>query len=287
MAQSEIRFQDGAARKAGDSDGEVQEASAAKRKTRGEQNVTQPWSARRIAIGLALWGVGAVLLVALSFAAHVYADFPGDVGLAVWIQQLHQPLLVHVVNFASDANWPYPAGIIAISVMVLLLALRQVRAALCAALAGFGADLLNVTLNGLVARPRPNNVQIHAVAHLGLHSFPSGHVTHVIAFYGFLLYFTIDFGRAHPAWRRWLLPIQIICGYFILFIGPSRVLEGEHWPSDDLAGYLLGGLVLVAGIALYHALGIAWQRFRARPTSPDSQALPLLSEREHPGASQS
>ena len=286
MTQFEIRFQDGAPQSAGDVDKGKHEPPAAEKKTKSQQNVTRPWSARWIVIGSALWGVGAVLLVALSFAAHFYADFPGDVGLAVWIQQLHQPILVHMVNFASDANWPYPAGIIAISVIVLLLLLRQVRAALCAALAGFGADLLNVTLNGLVARPRPNNVQIHAVAHLGLHSFPSGHVTHVIAFYGFLLYFTMDFGRAHPSWKRWLLPVQIICGYFIVFIGPSRVLEGEHWPSDDLGGYLLGGLVLVAGIALYHALGIAWQRFRTRQMPPGSQALPLLSERESPGARQ-
>jgi len=222
------------------------------------------WSGRRVALGSALWMVGAVLLVALCFAAHSYAEFPGDVGLAFWIQQLHQPVLVHIVNFASDANWPYPAGAIAIGVIVVLLLFRRVGGALCAALAGFGADLLNVTLNGWVARPRPNNVQIHAVAHLGLHSYPSGHVTHVIAFYGFLLYLSFVTGREHPTWRLWLLPVQVICGYFIIFIGPSRVLEGEHWPSDVLGGYLLGGLVLTAAIALYHGLGFAWQAYRAR-----------------------
>lgn len=279
MAQSEMRFQD-AAEPSGNADKGAREPAFAEEKTKDRQTITRHWSARQIAIGSMLWGVGAVLLAALSFAAHSYADFPGDVGLAVWIQKLHQPILVHVVNFASDANWPYPAGIIALCVIALLLLLRQVRAALCATLAGFGADLLNVTLNGLVARPRPNDVQIHAVAHLGLHSFPSGHVTHVIAFYGFLLYFTISFGRAHPAWKRWLLPIQVICGYFLLFIGPSRVLEGEHWPSDVLGGDLLGGLVLVAGIALYHALGVVWQRFRARQGQPGSVPSPMLPEQE-------
>lgn len=279
MAHSNMRFQD-AAEPSGNAGNGAQEPAFVEEKTQARQPITRHWSARQIAIGSALWGVGAVLLAALSFAAHFNADFPGDVGLAVWIQKLHQPILVHVVNFASDANWPYPAGIIALCVIALLLLLRQVRAALCAALAGFGADLLNVTLNGLVARPRPNNVQIHAVAHLGLHSFPSGHVTHVIAFYGFLLYFTISFGRAHPAWKRWLLPIQITCGYFLLFIGPSRVLEGEHWPSDVLGGYLLGGLVLVAGIVLYHVLGVVWQGFRGRRGKTGSKSSFLQSEQE-------
>jgi hypothetical protein len=34
--------------------------------------------------------------------------------------------LLHMVNFASDVNWPYPAEILAISVIVLLL--RQIHA---------------------------------------------------------------------------------------------------------------------------------------------------------------
>jgi PAP2 superfamily len=150
---------------------------------------------------------------------------------------------------------------------------------------------LNVTLNRIVARPRPNNVQIHTVAHLGLHSFPSGHVTHVIAFYGFLLYLChtawtrlgntayiegrqasrhgLDRAQAHPAWRATLVVVQVICAYFIVFIGPSRVLEGEHWPSDVVASYLLGALVLAAVIALYHTLGVWWaERSQAHTVRP-------------------
>jgi|SRR5579859_5737768 len=222
------------------------------------------WSSQRIALGSGLWIAGVLLLVALSFAAHQNAELPGDVGLAVWIQQLHQPLLEQAINFASDANWPYPAAGIAFGVIAVLLVFRRVRAALCCAFAGFGADLLNVTLNNWVARPRPNNVRIHVVAHLGLHSFPSGHVTHVIAFYGFLFYLSLHTGRDHPTLRPWLLIVQIISGYFIIFIGFSRVLEGEHWPSDVLGGYLLGGLMLTAAIALYYALGLAGQKWRLR-----------------------
>jgi membrane-associated phospholipid phosphatase len=220
------------------------------------------WTPRRIGIVAALWLIGAVVLAGLSVQAHRYSEFPGDVGVAQAIQQIRLPLLVQIINFASDANWPQPAGIIAIATIAFLALFRHFRAALGAAVAGFGADGANVLLNGWVARPRPNNISIHSVAHLGLHSFPSGHVTHVTAFYGFLLYLSIGALRRYPQWRLALRAVQVVCLYFLVFIGPSRVLEGEHWPSDVLASYLLGGLVLVIAIAVYHVSGVLVSRVR-------------------------
>lgn len=220
------------------------------------------WKRQHVLIVAAFWLVGAMLLALLSINAHRYPEFPLDEPIASFIQGLHQPVLKAFVNFASDANWPRPAGIIAIAVIVVLALLRHFRAAICAAISGFGADFVNVTLNGIVARPRPNNVHIQVVAHLGLHSFPSGHVTHVTAFYGFLLYFCIRQMRLHPAWRPWLWIPVVICAYFIIFIGPSRVLQGEHWPSDVLGSYLIGVLVLTIAIALYHLMALAWLRYR-------------------------
>lgn len=243
------------------------------------------WSPQRIAIVTALWVLGAALLVMLSVFAHQYHEFPGDLGIEEWVQQLHQPVLVHIVNFASDANWPTPAGITAIVVILALAVTRHFRAAIGAAVTGFGADFANVTLNGIVQRPRPNDMHIHAVAHLGLYSYPSGHVTHVIAFYGFLLYLSIGALRRYPRWRPALYALQAICLYFIIFIGPSRVLEGEHWPSDVVASYLLGALMLVVGIAVYHLLGLAWLRIQQRRAArggPDAPGSPDTLRRASP-----
>lgn len=241
------------------------EHTASRRRARRDTIKEPPehWSRQQIAIGAVLWAVGLVVLAILSFFAHRYAEFPYDLPVAEWVQQLKQPLVDRIINFASDANWPTPAGIIAIAVILALLALRRVRAAICAVIAGFGADLVNVVLNGIVARPRPNNVHIHAVAHLGLHSYPSGHVTHVVAFYGFIFYLCLEAARQHPRWTPLWRTIQVVCVYFILFIGPSRVLEGEHWPSDVLASYLLGALMLTLAIALYHLLSLVWERYRS------------------------
>jgi membrane-associated phospholipid phosphatase len=216
------------------------------------------WDARHVGVVTALWVAGAIALALLSVAAHTHDEFPGDLGLTLLLQHLNGTPLAPIITFASDANWPTPAGITAVAVILALAALRQFRAAIATAISGFGADLANVTLNGLVARPRPHNAHIQVVAQLGLHSFPSGHVTHVIALYGFLFYVSHRVALAHPAWHPWLRAVQAICLYFMIAIGPARVLLGEHWPSDVLASYILGALVLAIGIAVYHLLALAW-----------------------------
>ena len=231
-------------------------------KAAGARPAAPTWTRRDITLVAILWVIVAAALALLSFAAHSDAEFPGDEGLTVLIQKIQFPPLVHFINFASDANWPAPAGYTALAIILVLLVARQLSAAIAAVVASFGADLANVLLNSVVARPRPNDVHIHVIANLGLHSFPSGHVTHVITFYGFLLYLTIHFERAHPRWAPLLWVVRIICLYFMIFIGPSRVLEGEHWPSDVLGSYLLASLMLVIAIALYHLLLAGFARLR-------------------------
>ena len=141
------------------------------------------WARRDLTLIAVLWGIVALALALLSLAAHSHAEFPGDEGLTVLIQKIQFPPLVHFITFASDANWPAPAGYTALAIIIGLLVARQLSAAIAAVVASFGADLANVLLNSVVARPRPHNVHIHVVANLGLHSFPSGHVTHVVTFY--------------------------------------------------------------------------------------------------------
>lgn len=237
------------------------------------QTVAQHWTRRDTTIIAGLWVLVAVALALLSYAAHFNAEFPGDEGLTVLIQKIQFPPLVAFINFSSDANWPAPAAYTALAIILVLLVARQLSAAIATVVASFGADLVNVTVNSLVARPRPHNVHIHVVANLGLHSFPSGHVTHVVTFYGFLLYLTFRFERDHPAWKPLIWVVRVICAYFLIFIGPSRVLEGEHWPSDVLGSYLLASLMLVIAIALYHLLLMGFERFREWRDQREGQVI--------------
>jgi len=77
-------------------------------------------------------------------------------------------------------------------------------------------------------------------------SFPSGHATISIAFYGFLTY--ILFRR----FKKWKYKINAL--FFgivvILAIGLSRLYLGVHFFSDVWSGYLLGALWLLIGITI-------------------------------------
>jgi membrane-associated phospholipid phosphatase len=66
-------------------------------------------------------------------------------------------------------------------------------------------------------------------------SFPSGHSTQSIAFYGMLAIVLI---MCAPAIRRWIFAIG--AALVILVVGASRLYLGVHWLTDVLGGYALG-----------------------------------------------
>ena len=75
-------------------------------------------------------------------------------------------------------------------------------------------------------------------------SFPSGHTTIAMAFYGFLAYMLIKNAR------QWKRKINIFFASFILIIliGFSRLYLGVHYVSDVWGGYLAGAIWLIIAI---------------------------------------
>ncbi len=69
------------------------------------------------------------------------------------------------------------------------------------------------------------------------YSFPSGHTYIATLVFGFL---TIVFGNLHT----FGLIIATLLVLLIFMVGVSRVYLGAHFPSDVIAGWLLGGMIL-------------------------------------------
>lgn len=214
--------------------------------------------------GWFLWAAGALLLVVMAVLAHSEPQFPGDAAISGLLQRFRGTALAPIIDFPSNINQPLPGGVITVVVVIALAVLRRVIEALVVAVATFGTDLLNALINGLVARPRPNNIHVATVSGLGAHSFPSGHVEHVTMLFGFLIFLILLVRRAQPERWKWLIPLLVICVYFIALIGVGRVVEGDHQPSDVLGGYLVAALMLPLAILFYRWLGARWQRHQQR-----------------------
>ncbi len=210
--------------------------------------------------------VGEALLLALIAALAVAvkghpAPFPGDVGITLGVQHLLLPhrLLTNLLDGVSTINWPQPAAVILVVVTALLLVLRRWLAAIVVVLSSCLADLSSWLTNEIVRRPRPFDHGIHVLRKItNYYSFPSGHVVHALAFCGILLFLAWRVRR--PA--AWLWVARVVLVALIVLMGPSRVLEGEHWPSDVVEGLLIGAFWLLLGVHAYMWAARRWPRGR-------------------------
>ena len=109
-----------------------------------------------------------------------------------------------------------------------------------------GAEFFVFVSKIVVHRPRPLN----AFYSEDSFSFPSGHATIAVAFYGFCAYI---FFRLFSQWK-WKINAAISGIMTIAFIGFSRVYLGVHYLSDVWGGYLIGALWLLLGITLSELL---------------------------------
>jgi membrane-associated phospholipid phosphatase len=84
-------------------------------------------------------------------------------------------------------------------------------------------------------------------------SFPSGHATVAMAFYGFLFYLLWMY-LSSLKWRSFVLLLAFL---FILGMGFSRIYLGVHYLSDVLGGFAIGFVWLIFSMAL-----LSWLDFR-------------------------
>ena len=181
------------------------------------------------------------------------------------------------VCMAALSNWAlWKPIVIGLGAMVLLFGGFKGRAfVFCAFLALLIADnCVANTLKILTNRPRPNQTerQVRIVrlektsprfvglirrpivslstlssARRGSSSFPSTHVTNNFAFAALLTWF----------YRRWGWTYYVVA----TLIGYSRVYVGDHYPSDVLAGAMIGTGVAMVVIAV---LEFGWRKYGAR-----------------------
>lgn len=103
-------------------------------------------------------------------------------------------------------------------------------------------------VKALVDRPRPSEELVRIVVKAQHQSFPSGHTTYYVTFFGFLIFLVFRL-RQVPQPIRWTVGV---CSLLLILTVPfSRVYLGDHWFTDVLAGFVLGLISLIGLIYFY------------------------------------
>jgi undecaprenyl-diphosphatase len=147
-------------------------------------------------------------------------------------------------------SWPgFPPQSFAIPLFVVALiwGLGLRWESVVALVAAVSSSAIDVLIKDLIRRPRPGADLVHVLRILDSYSFPSGHVMFYTVFFGFIVFLAFVLLKESP--QR--IAIIAFFGALVLFVGASRIWEGEHWASDVAGAYLLGILTLVANIAFY------------------------------------
>ncbi len=198
------------------------------------------------------WTVTAGLALGLAFATSLAltAQHLAPRGLQAWDEALLRRILDGSPLPFSTAIWAESPGNGVFMIPVALAAAavtawhRLPLRALSILAAYFLLDLQVGAAWLLWERARPTLV-LDGAAAPGLHAFPSGHVSQIVSLYGFLVYLWARETRSRAERAFAVLCFTAVLGVVAL----SRLSLGAHWPSDVLAGAVIGAAWLALLVA--------------------------------------
>jgi undecaprenyl-diphosphatase len=184
---------------------------------------------RRWLVGLAVAALIPFVVLALWAHAAAAATIEQQIVAALAVgQNLWADIVVTVNTIGNLQNWAIVVAVVAVVVALL----RGIRAGVFVG-ATFFVDFVASGAKYLVERGRPDTPEAHLLFGVDSYGFPSGHAARAAALAGGLLWVFV------PA--RWRLPVAAV-GAVIggLTMGYARVALGVHFPTDVIAGMLLG-----------------------------------------------
>ncbi len=211
----------------------------------------------RLALGLEL-SVGLSLAVGSLFFFGWFADemAKGDTArydetVRAFVHSFAAPVLTSVMQAASFVGSTLFLILLGIAIVTALCVKKYRRGGILFAITTVGAGVLLSLLKRAFHRARPEpffNTILPASD-----SFPSGHSLGSFCFYFALA--AILTNRVEKLWLKiiiWTLAVLLV-----LLIGISRIYLGVHYPSDVLAGYIVGFIWVVT-------IAVADQLLKAR-----------------------
>lgn len=205
-------------------------------------------AARRLLRAETLYAVMLVGFAVLAAFAYFNAYFGWDLRMARGLQNLPVPGLLDFMRFVSVFGNTWKPYAITTATVIVFWALGRRSEATGLILSAGGSAILNGLIKISISRPRPTPELVTVYRDLHTQSFPSGHVTFYVCFFGFLFFTAYALLPINSFARRAALTLAALP---IALVGFSRVYLGAHWPSDTIGAYLMSGLWLAFSLHMY------------------------------------
>lgn len=224
-----------------------QESGAMDQKTERADLAPPPARRSRALFFQALLFFAIVAFAFLTLLVETTPSFPVDLQITRAIQSIDSPYFAGLMRLIS---WPgfLPQSIVITLLIALILYVYGLRwESVTSLLAALLSGATNQLVKDFIGRPRPAMDVVDVFEVLTSYSFPSGHVMFYTILFGYIWYL------AYTLLKRSVLRSLLLglLGVLILFVGASRIYLGQHWASDVLGAYLLGGVILAGVILLY------------------------------------
>jgi len=171
-----------------------------------------------------------------------------DLKFEMFLLSVRDPSLVQFFIWVSEFGNKTTIFGLTLVALIMLAYLKRWPGAFGFTASVFGSAAAGFISKELFARPRPG-APIFAYMESNPYAFPSAHSIFAVAFYTFLLW--IIWNYLSPIWRK---VATVIVTVLIIAIGFSRLYLGVHYPSDVLAGYLVGAVFVIVGIKVTQTL---------------------------------
>ncbi len=234
-----------------------------------ERNEILRWVADRLTLATTLW-LAATLAVS-AFVVWAFVEIVDEVvegestrfdrSVLLWINA-HAPEWLdgpmRIITALGDYWVVVP--LLAVTLLIFYRKGWKVSAVLLV-VSTVGGFLLTTVLKAVFERSRPELFEAGYTA--SFYSFPSGHATIAVGFYGTL---TVILAYRLRGFARWAVVALGVA--LVLLIGFSRLYLGVHYPTDILAGYLSAPLWVISVGAAY-AVWLSVRGFRTAEASKD------------------
>jgi undecaprenyl-diphosphatase len=161
-------------------------------------------------------------------AAIVRFDTTVAAAIQSWPAWLHVPMTI-----VTTVGQPAVLGVVAAIIAFRAWQLSQLRIVYSLG-AGVLAMGVNMLLKHYVHRTRPDTLYVSNMFFKSS-SFPSGHAFSAAVLCGLFGYLAFKYLPG-----SWHIAVPILLGLFTVAVGISRVYLGAHYPTDVIAGWILG-----------------------------------------------